>query len=60
MVLRAAPLPPEDSQAVTGLGQDYSGQDGFITRRISLSETSISGAGVSVVDLGGEGSRIAL
>ncbi len=49
MVITAAPLEPESTE-VTGL----SSVDDGATRRISLSETTVSGIGVSVVDLTGE------
>jgi sulfate adenylyltransferase large subunit len=58
MVIGAAPLEPEKAQLVTGLAPEYSGMNGLAPRRVSLSEASISGRGVSVVDLSGEGGTV--
>lgn len=49
MVISAAPLEPLKA-SLTGSGQDLL-PDGGLSRRISLSEASISSAGVSLVDL---------
>ena len=53
MVITAAPLEPETAQ-VAGL----SGTGDGITRRISLSEATVGGTGVSVVDLTGEAGEV--
>ena len=53
MVITAAPLEPQKTQS-TGSASDSQGVDDGPLRRINLSEASISGTGVSVVDLTGE------
>jgi sulfate adenylyltransferase subunit 1 len=53
MVIAAAPLEPQKT-SLTGSGSEPPAAGGFQARRISLSEASISGIGVSVVDLTGE------
>ncbi|MSN24907.1 MAG: sulfate adenylyltransferase subunit CysN [Geobacter sp.] len=50
MILAAAPLEPQTE----GYRPEPSGPENGFPRRISLSEASVSGAGVSVVDLTGE------
>src|SRR6266568_1857237 len=52
MVLAAAPLEPQPAE--TGLRPELSIAGSGLPRRVSLSEASVSGAGVSVVDLTGE------
>ncbi|MDA8412375.1 MAG: sulfate adenylyltransferase subunit CysN [Desulfobacteraceae bacterium] len=53
MVIAAAPLEARNT-SLTGPGPDLAEPDGGHLRRISLSESFISGTGVSVVDLTGE------
>ncbi len=53
MILTAAPLEPQKTQ-LTELSPGRSEEGAGTLRRISLSEASISGTGVSVVDLTGE------
>jgi sulfate adenylyltransferase subunit 1 len=53
MVIEAAPLEPQNTQH-SGISPDLPVTDNSHPRRISLSEASISGTGVSVVDLTGE------
>ena len=53
MVITAASLEPQAAQT-TGLRPELSGTNGCLPRRVSLSEASVSGTGVSVVDLTGE------
>jgi sulfate adenylyltransferase subunit 1 len=57
MVIAAAPLEPQKSQ-LSGSSSSMPGADVSRTSRISLSEASISGIGVSVVDLSGEWGQI--
>ena len=54
MIITAAPLEPQAAQVVTGLPPGLSGANDALARRVSLSEASVSGTGVSVVDLTGE------
>jgi sulfate adenylyltransferase subunit 1 len=53
MVIAVAPLEPRKT-AHTEKGPEHPVTDGFQARRITLSEASISGIGVSLVDLSGE------
>ncbi|MBK5275921.1 MAG: sulfate adenylyltransferase subunit CysN [Desulfuromonadales bacterium] len=53
MVIAAAPMEPQNAP-LTGFGPDLTDAQGGLPRQISLSEASISGTGVSVVDLTGE------
>jgi len=53
MVIAAAPLEPETAQ-MTGLRPELSIAGSGLPRRVSLSEATVSGTGVSVVDLTGE------
>jgi sulfate adenylyltransferase subunit 1 len=53
MIITATPLEPQKTQ-IAGFSPYHSEAEGFLPRRISLSEFSISGSGVSVVDLTGE------
>jgi sulfate adenylyltransferase subunit 1 len=53
MVIAAAPLEPRKT-AHTEKGSEHPVTSGFQARRIMLSEASISGIGVSLVDLSGE------
>ncbi|MFA7402701.1 MAG: sulfate adenylyltransferase subunit CysN [Pelobacteraceae bacterium] len=53
MVISSAPLEPQASPV-----PDQSGASGGLTRRVSLSEASVSSPGVSVVDLSGEWGRV--
>jgi sulfate adenylyltransferase subunit 1 len=53
MVIAAAPMEPRKAE-LSGLSPDLPVAGGGRPRRISLSEASISGIGVSVVDLTGE------
>ncbi|MEI6208515.1 MAG: sulfate adenylyltransferase subunit CysN [Desulfuromonadales bacterium] len=50
MVIAAAPLEPQKAQ-LSGSASDQTDSGGRLSRRISLSDAAISGAGVSVVDL---------
>jgi len=59
MVIGAMPLDPERAGLVTGF-QEYSDTSGLAPRRINLNEATISGRGISVVDLSGEGGPIEL
>ncbi len=59
MVLATAPLEPQTAQ-MTGLRPELSIADSGLPRRVSLSEASIGGAGVSVVNLTGEWGAIEL
>jgi sulfate adenylyltransferase large subunit len=54
MVLMAAPVEPQSAEKATGLRPEPSGVGSSPPRRVSLSEASVSGTGVSVVDLTGE------
>jgi sulfate adenylyltransferase large subunit len=58
MVIGAVPLEPGKEQLVTRFAPEYTDTNGLPPRRISLSESSISGMGVSVVDLSGEGGAV--
>jgi sulfate adenylyltransferase subunit 1 len=58
MVISAAPLDPERAGLATGFAAEYSGPGSITPRRINLNEASISGRGVSLVDLSGEGGAI--
>jgi sulfate adenylyltransferase subunit 1 len=53
MVISSAPLEPHPAQV-----PDQSGAIGYLTRRVTLSEASVSSPGVSVVDLSGEWGRV--
>ncbi len=57
MIITASPLEPQ-AGTVTGLRPELSSAGSGLPRRIILSEASVSGAGVSVVDLTGEGGAI--
>ena len=57
MVISAAPLEPRKT-ALSGYNPDPSNASDGHPRRISLSEASISGTGVSVIDLTGEWDQI--
>jgi sulfate adenylyltransferase large subunit len=57
MVIGAAPLDPQKTE-LSGFRPDLPVAAGDRPRRVSLSEASISGTGVSVVDLTGEGDSI--
>ena len=57
MVIAAAPLDPQKAP-LTGFSPELSESGSDHPRRISLSEASISGIGVSVVDLSGEWASI--
>jgi sulfate adenylyltransferase subunit 1 len=58
MVIGAAPLDPERAGLATGFVPEYYDQSGLTPRRVSLNEATISGRGISVVDLRGEGGAI--
>ena len=53
MVITAAPLEPQKAQS-SGTSPELSEAGVSLPRRISLSEASINGTGVSVIDLSGE------
>jgi sulfate adenylyltransferase subunit 1 len=57
MVLMAAPVEPQSAE-IGGFRQELSDAESGPTRRISLSEASVNGTGVSVVDLSGEWGRV--
>ena len=58
MVVGAAPLDLDKARLVTGFASEYDDSRGLTPARVSLSEASISGRGVSVVDLTGKGGAI--
>jgi sulfate adenylyltransferase subunit 1 len=57
MVLMAAPVEPQSAE-IAGFRQELSDAENAQVRRISLSEASVNGTGVSVVDLSGEWGRV--
>jgi sulfate adenylyltransferase subunit 1 len=53
MIIAAAPMEPQSVQTAA-LHPELSGAVGVLSRRITLSEAAVGGAGVSMVDLTGE------